>query len=138
MTLAPRIASRMAFLSLLLAVPAQAQNGDRVEVDTNLICDTQQQVERFVSLFESAKGSAEVAIEGVNAEYDTPNACVIATTAFQRGGPVATVKSAQATFNVTRITVVGVYTINGMERSKPTEFFTLFAQDEDATVGRRP
>ena len=134
MTLAPRIAC----LSLLLAIPAQAQTGGGVEVDTNLICDTQQQVERFVSLFDNAKGSAEVAIEGVNAEHDTPDACVIAFTAYQRGGPVATVKSAQATFNVTRITVVGVYTINGMERSKPTEFFTLFAQDEGATVGRRP
>jgi hypothetical protein len=47
-------------------------------------------------------------------------------------------KSADATFDVMRITVVGVYTVHGLERSQPTEFFTPVARDDDAgTVGQR-
>ncbi len=38
-----------------------------------------------------------------------------------------------------RIVVVGVYTVNGLERSMPTEFFTLIPQQrEEGTVGQRP
>lgn len=126
---------RIALFAFLQAVPAQAQ--DKVEIDTNLICDTQQQVERFVALFDGNLGSAEATVTAVNAENKTPDACVIATAAFQRGGAVSTVSTAETTFDVTRITVVGVYTVNGLERSDPTEFFTLVPREE-STVGQRP
>jgi hypothetical protein len=131
------VSARLALLSLLLAAPVQAQEG-RVEIDTNLICNSRQQVERFVFLFNASQGSVETAIDAVNAEQSTPEACVIATTAFRRVGPVATVTNPDATFDVVRIVVVGVYTVNGLERSLPSEFFTLMARDEDATVGQRP
>jgi hypothetical protein len=37
-----------------------------------------------------------------------------------------------------RITVVGVYTVNGLEHAPPTAFFTLIPhQDASGTVGRR-
>ena len=137
-----KLAASMALLGLVLAVPAQAQDGSgkgRVETDTNLICDTQQQVERFVALFDSNQGSAEAAIAAVNAEHDTPEACVIATAAYRRAGQVASVKNAEATFDVMRIMVVGVYTVNGLERSSPTEFFTLLPREEEpGTIGQRP
>ena len=131
-------------VALILALPARAQEpsaapNESIDVDTNLICDTRQQVERFVALFDSNKGSAEAAIAGVNAEHATPDACVIATAAYRRGEAVASVKSAHATFDVTPITVVGVYTVNGFERAAPAEFFTLFPREEAAsTVGQRP
>jgi hypothetical protein len=135
--------SRIALLALLLAAPthALAQAGGRIETDTHLICDTQQQVERFVTLFDSDQRSVEAAIATVNAEHDTPEACVIATAEFRRDGPVATVTGPEATFDVLRITVVGVYTVNGLERSPPTPFFTLAPHqdvpDGPGTVGRR-
>jgi hypothetical protein len=136
--------STLALLTLTLALPSRAQDApakpdpqDRVEIDTNLFCDTQQQVERFVSLLDENKGSAEAAIAGVNTENKTQDACVIATAAFRRAGVTSTVKNAEATFDVTRIVVIGVYTVNGLERSLPTEFFTLVPrQGEGGTVGQ--
>ena len=138
--------ARIACLTLALALPARRRprmpppsriSQDRVEIDTNLFCDTQQQVERFVSLLDENKGSAEAAIAGVNQENKTQDACVIATAAFRRAGVTSTVKNQEATFDVTRIVVIGVYTVKGLERSLPTEFFTLVPrQAEDGTVGQ--
>ena len=150
--------ARIAYLALALTLPAQVwaqdqtqpdapaqqdrqkQDGqERVEVDTNLFCDTQQQVERFVSLLDQNGGSAEAAIAAVNDESKTPDACVIATAAYRRSGVAGTVKNNEATFDVTRIVVLGVYTVNGLERSMPTEFFTLMPRGaEDGTVGQAP
>ena len=140
--------ARIAGLALALVLPAQAQETkqdgpakpdgqERVEIDTNLFCDTQQQVERFVTLLDENGGSAEVAIDKVNAENKTMDACIIATAAYRRAGVAGTVKNSEATFEVTRIVVVGVYTVNGLERSLPTEFFTLVPRGEDGTVGQR-
>jgi hypothetical protein len=138
-----RIASTLlACLAWALPAPAQeaptTQSGEkRVEIDTNLICDTQQQVERFVTLLDDTGGSAEAAIDKINAENETQDACVIATAAYRRAGVVGTVKNNEATFDVTRIVVIGVYTVNGLERTLPTEFFMLVPRrGEDGTVGQ--
>jgi hypothetical protein len=148
--------ARIACLALALALPAQGwaqdqaqddapteQDGQRqdgqqrVEIDTNLFCDTQQQVERFVSLLDQNGGSAEAAIAAVNDESKSEDACVIATAAYRRSGIVGTTQNKEATFDVTRIEVVGVYTMNGLERSMPTEFFTLVPRGADeGTVGQ--
>jgi hypothetical protein len=147
--------ARIACLLLALGLPAQAQDApadqnqpnqeqakpdtqQRVEIDTNLICDTAQQVERFVSLLDENKGSAEAAIAGVNQENQAQDACVIATAAYRRTGVAASVKHGDTTFDVTRIVVIGVYTVNGLERSLPTEFFTLMPREGTAsgTVGQ--
>ena len=138
--------ARLACLALALALPTQAQDAPeqhdgqtQLEIDTNLFCDTQQQVERFVTLLDETGGSAEVAIEKVNAENKGQDACVIATAAYRRAGVAGTVKNSETTFDITRIVVIGVYTVKGLERSLPTEFFTLMPRrGEDGTVGRRP
>lgn len=149
MDLIARLSCLALALALALPVAAKAQDDparqdgtkesgrERVEIDTNLFCDTQQQVERFVSLLDENKGSAEAAIAGVNQESKIQDACVIATAAFRRAGVASTVKNNEATFDVTRIVVLGVYTVNGLERSLPTEFFTLVPrQGESGTVGQ--
>ena len=131
----------MALLALLVTAPAQAQQGDAqsdVEVDTNLICDTPQQVERFVTLFNGDSISAEAAMTAINEESKVSDACVIATAAYRRAGQVSTVKNGDAMFDVVRIVVVGVYTLNGLEQALPTEFFTLVPQeDPSSTIGQR-
>jgi hypothetical protein len=139
-----RCIAGIACLTLALALPAHAQDDgakqdpqERVEIDTNLFCDSPQQVERFVTLLDENKGSAEAAIAGVNQENKTQDACVIATAAYRRAGVTSTVKNREATFDITRIVVIGIYTVNGLERSLPTEFFTLVPrQGEDGTVGQ--
>jgi hypothetical protein len=138
--------ARIACMTLALALPAQAQDAPagegaqtRLEIDTNLFCDTRQQVERFVTVLDENGGSAEAAIEQVNAENNTQDACMIATAAYRRAGVVGTVKNSEATFDITRIVVLGIYTVDGFERSLPTEFFMLAPrQGEDGTVGQRP
>lgn len=133
LVLAPRLGARAQ------DAPAkpEAQGQGRVEIDTTLFCDTSQQIERFVSLLDENKGSAEAAIAGVNRENETEDACVIATAAFRWAGVTATVKNQEATFDVTRIVVIGVYTVNGLERAMPTEFYTLVPRvSEDGTVGQ--
>ena len=134
--------ARIACLTLALALPAQGQESqgqppERVEIDTNLICDTPQQVERFVTLLDQNGGSAEAAIAAVNEENKTQDACVIATAAYRRAGVAGMAKNNEATFDVVRIVVIGVYTVNGLEQSLPTEFFTLTPRGADeGTVGQ--
>jgi hypothetical protein len=132
------VRSIAALLAFACAGSALAQEA-KVEIDTNLICDTQRQVERFVALFDSNQGSAEAAIAAVNAEQDSPEACVIATAAYRRAERVGSANSADARFDIVRIVVVGVHTLNGFEQSSPTTFYTLVPRGEaDSTVGQRP
>jgi hypothetical protein len=58
-------------LLLALGFPAQAQE---VEVASGPICDTQEQVEQFVALYD---GDAQSTAEKVNAAEHNPTACVI-------------------------------------------------------------
>ena len=76
MSLAPRLELILLSFFLFLAVPARAQE---VEVGTNLICDTQEQVERFVALYD---GNAQAAISAVNAAEHNPTACGMGTGAL--------------------------------------------------------
>jgi hemolysin activation/secretion protein len=115
------------------------QEQQSVEIDTNLFCDTEQQVQRFVSLLDEKGGSAEAALDSVNAENNASDACVIATVAYRPAGRTGEVKNGGgATFDVVRIVVLGVYTVRGLEAAQPTELFTLALRDGDGTVGQRP
>src|ERR1700675_2095723 len=71
-----RPALHLALLSLLACYPAQAQE---YEHGTALLCDSQQQVERYVALF---KGEERSTVEAVNTEEKDPNACGLASVAF--------------------------------------------------------
>src|SRR6202035_1445678 len=73
-----RPALHLALLSLLACYPAQAQE---YEHGTALLCDSQQQVERYVALF---KGEERSTVEAVNTEEKDPNACGLASVAFVR------------------------------------------------------
>jgi hypothetical protein len=139
-------AVRLAAIALLLAAPAQAQEAAKspeteghrnVEIATNLICDTQQQVERFVAIFD---GNAETAINAVNKEAKSPHACVIATAAYVKGEELsaATAGNGAGTYKVMQITVVGVFTLDGFEAVQPAEFFSLAPAETPAeTIGQR-
>jgi hypothetical protein len=133
---------RVALLTLLLAAPAQAQDQSaqpRIEIETNLFCDTQHQVERFVMHFNGNGRNAEAAIEAVNEEMQAADSCVIATAAYRSAEQVSTVRDDDAVFDVVQIVVVGVQTLNGLEQSLPTEFFTLIPREDDSrTIGQRP
>jgi len=72
----------VAALSLLMSLPAQAYE---VETGPVMLCDTQQQAERFVQHF---AGNQEAAIGAVNAEEHNPRACAIVEVAYVQGEPL--------------------------------------------------
>ena len=128
MSVAARIALVVLPSLLLLGFPAQAQeNAQEIEVGTNLVCDTEAQVERFVALF---NGDPQAAVDGVNAEAHDPKACAVSTIAYMRGPQLATARNKDTAFQVVKILVVGVVTPSGLEPVTPAAFFSLFEVDE--------
>jgi hypothetical protein len=113
-------------LSVLLCFSARAQN---VEVGTGIVCDTQKQMERFVALFHD---DAEAAVKTVNAEENDPNACVVGTIAFVRGPEIATARTRNATFQIVRVLVVGIFTAAGFRATVPAAFFSAEKVEERA------
>jgi hypothetical protein len=111
-------------LALLLGLPARAQE---IEVGTSLICDTQQQVERFVTLYD---GDAQSTVNSVNAAEHNPTACAVSTMAYVRGRQLARARNKDTTFQIVPILVLGVVTEEGVESVTPAPFFTVFEIEE--------
>jgi len=121
-------AARLAALVLPLLAPlglsAQAQE---VEVGANLVCDTHEQVERFIALYD---GDAQSAIDRVNAAEHNPTACAVSSMAYVRGPQLATAGSQDATFEIAQILVLGIVTESGVKPVTPAAFFSLFEVEE--------
>jgi hypothetical protein len=111
-------------LPVLFGVPAQAQD---LEMGTSLICDTQEQVERFVTLFD---GDAQSAVNGVNTAEHNPTACAVYNMAYVRGRKVATARTKDTTFQIVQILVLGIVTEEGVRSVSPAPYFSVFAVDE--------
>jgi hypothetical protein len=115
-----KTALHLALLSLLLCSPARAQE---YEHGTALLCDSQQQVERYVALF---KGEEESTVDAVNTEAQDPTACGLATVAFMRGPQLGMARNKDNAFQIVRILVVGIDTPTGIRPVKPAAYFTVF------------
>jgi hypothetical protein len=120
-----RFLSRIALLSLLLSVPAQAQDIE-IKIGTGLICNTQQQVEQLLAQFDGTAGQP-AGSTGVEANDDI---CVVATVAYVRGPTVATARTKNGTYHIVRVLVVGVFTDAGLEAAIPEPFFSLTKVEE--------
>jgi hypothetical protein len=123
---------RFALISLLLCVPAHAR--DRrvvdqrdIEVGDTLVCDTQEQAERYVAHF---KGDAEAAVGAVNSEESDPSACGLMSAVFMRGPNVAAVSQGNMGFQIVRILVLGVAGPEGFRAVAPAPYFTVFGVTE--------
>src|SRR5262245_29537596 len=111
---------------LLLSAPAQAYE---VETGPVLICDTQEQAERFVQVFD---GSQERAIETVNVEQHDPSACAVVNAAYVLGPHLGVARSQSHAFEITAIAVIGVTTPDGYRATKPSFYFTPVSLKEFA------
>jgi hypothetical protein len=121
-----RTALTIAMLSLLAAVPAQAYE---VETGSIMICDTQQQIERYVQLFD---GNREAAIKAVNTEASNPTACAMTDVAYVRGETIGMARSATDGYKVIQVAVVAVKTGAGFQLVQPSVFYTLVKVKEFA------
>ena len=121
-----RIVARLASLILLpiLALPLRAQD---VQVGTALVCDTREQVERVVALYD---GDFDAAVSTVNAEVQDPSACAMASMPYLVSPPLATERRKDLTFQIVQILVVGVITKNGVAPVEPTKLFSVLEVDE--------
>jgi hypothetical protein len=111
-------------LVLLSGLPARAQE---VEVGTSLICDTQEQVERFITLYD---GDAQSTANSVNAAEHNPTACAVTTMAYVRGRQLARARNKDTTFQIVPILVLGVVSEEGVESVTPAPFFSVFEVEE--------
>jgi hypothetical protein len=124
------LAVRLAPLFALLAAPfcASSQAAD-YEVASSLVCDTQEQVERFVALF---AGNAQAAIRVVNAEQKNPTACAMMNVAFMRGNQLGTARQGDNAFQITHILVIGIENGNGIQAVQPAAYYSAFGVKEYA------
>jgi hypothetical protein len=97
------------------------------EVGTNVVCDTQSQVERFVTLF---SGDTLAAINAVNAEEQNPTACALVSVVYLRSSPIGTARHGDNAFEIVRILVVGIDTDAGIQAVQPSAYFSLFGVKE--------
>ncbi len=105
-----------------LAAPARAADADGITFAAGLICDTKDQAERFVTLLGE---NVERALETVNREAGIPNACLVATTGFIRGGTVSEVVRNATIIDVVEVTVMAVATELGLQAIEPKKYFSI-------------
>ena len=115
----------VALLCLFLSAPARAHD---VEVGTTIICDTQKQVERFVSYM---RGKHASAVSAVNAEEQDHSACGMSKLAFLRGSSITTMRTKEDTFEIVEILVVGIATQQGVQAVVPNVYFAVFKVEEN-------
>ena len=124
MKLALRLAPVFLSSLFILSSPARAEE---MQVGAALVCDTQQQVERFVALYD---GDPESTVSTVNTEEHNPTACGMVTMAYVPGPPLGTARNKNLTFHIVQVIVVGLVTSEGVHAVKPVHFFSVVEVEE--------
>src|SRR5436190_6868303 len=109
---------------VFLGWPALAAD---IQIGRGIICDTQEQAERFVALF---KGDSGDALTSVNTEAHQDNACALAAIAYLPGDVSVTARNDKGAFRVLKILVLGVVTPLGVQQVSPFAQFTIMKVDE--------
>ena len=122
-------ALRVLLFCLCLVTPAAASDAPsaNIQIGTTIICDTQQQMERFVVLFD---GDFAAAMNKVNAEENNPTACIGATMAYVQGNELSKAKGTKGTYNILRVLVLGITTPMGFQAIQPAAFFSIVKSEE--------
>jgi hypothetical protein len=110
----------LALLLLLLVLGKPAQSYE-VETGPVLICDTQEQVERFIQIYE---GDQELAINTVNLEQHDASACAVVNAAYVLGPQLGVARGQSQAFEITGIAVIGLTTPEGYRPTTPSLYFT--------------
>lgn len=109
-------------LALLGCLPTQAQQVE-VKAGQRLFCDTAQQAERYVILY---NGNSQATANAVNREENKPTACAVNNLVYVRGREVGTARtSAGFYYRIVQILVVGVVTEDGVESAVPAAFYSV-------------
>ena len=109
-------------LAILAVIIVGSFRAKAQEIGRGLICDTKEQVERFVAEY---NGDTEATVAAINGEV-LPAACAIAPILYIRGERVSEVSGGGFSFEVVAIIVIGVVTPRGILHSQPLPQFTMF------------
>ena len=120
------LVASVALSFLFLCAPAKAYE---VETGPVLICDSQDQAERFVQVFD---GDQQLAINTVNLEQHDPSACAVVNAAYVLGPQLGIARSQSHAFEITVVAVIGVTTPNGYQPTNPSLYFTPVSLKEFA------
>lgn len=120
------ILSGLVLLGAATASPAAEQSQEPRFV-SGLICDTQQQAERFVLVL---RNNIEQALGTVNTEAGTPDACMVATYGFVPGQTVSEVERNGAIVNVIEVRVLAVATKDGLQMIEPKIYYSVVPTDD--------
>jgi hypothetical protein len=126
--LLPLFAVLAAPFSALVVTPAHAAD-DGYEVGNVLVCDTQAEVEQFITLF---TGDPRAAIVAVNEAEHNPTACGLVEVTYLRGIRMGTVRNGDTAFQIVHVLVVAIDTGAGMQPVRPAAFFSAFGVREYA------
>ena len=111
--------SRVVMWGLLFCFPVGANalepNKNSIEVGVGLVCNSEQQVQRYLSLHAQDR-APETTLKLVNTESQDPNACSIAAVAFIRGKGGATVPAPGGQMKITEIRILAAQTPFGWQR----------------------
>jgi hypothetical protein len=119
-------------LFLLLSAPTQARDNHGIdardlEFGPVLVCDTQEQVERYIALYQ---GDQDAAVRAVNQEQSDPRACGVVNASFVKGPHIAAASRANMAFEILRILVVGIDGPFGLRPVNPAAYFTALGVTE--------
>jgi len=127
-----KITQCLTLLFLLVCAPVRAQDKHamderNVEFGDVVVCDTQEQVVRYIELYH---GDKEAAVRAVNRAQNDPTACGVASAAFVRGPQTATARAESMAFKIVRILVLGLDSDDGFRSVQPAPYFTAFGVTE--------
>lgn len=117
------ICSGLLLAGIAAATPAAAQPPERApRLVSGLICDTQEQAERFVVVL---RENVETAIGTVNDEAGTLDACMVATYGFIPGQTISEVVRNGSSVNVIEVRVLAVVTASGLQMVEPKIYYSV-------------
>jgi hypothetical protein len=127
---------RLAFVLVLFCFPAAAiaqdPEHDSTQVGAGIVCDSAQQIERYVAL-KSGGAPPEQAVRLVNAEANNPEACALLLIAFIPRAQVGNLSVTGGTLRVMEITVVAAATNAGWNSIPAvTQYTAVFVKTEEA------
>ena len=114
-----KVACYVALLCSLACFPSRAHE---IEIGSALVCDTQEQVERFVQIFEQ---DLRAAITIVNREQNDPTACALTDIVYVRGRQLGMARSVAHTFKIISITVFAAKSSTGYHPVEPVSSLML-------------
>ena len=130
-----KVLTRVLLWGFLFCFPvgANAQGTPSPEIGAGLVCNSAQQVERYLTLYTASKQSPEAAIHAVNTEAQDANACVLAAIAFVRNEEQTTVPAPGGQMRIVKVTIVATRTPSGWLRiDNLVQYTAIYEKLEEA------